>query len=63
MFVRISYFFFLEYIYLRIRLWIRYFIYDYIDISRYLEMLYVNVYNLYNIRLMDEIGFFYYELK
>lgn len=63
MFVRISYFFFLEYIYLRIRLWIRYFIYDYIDISRDLEMLYVNVYNLYNIRLMDEIGFFYYELK
>lgn len=61
MFVRISYFFFLEYIYLRIRLWIRYFIYDYIDISRDLEMLYVNVYNLYNIRLMDEIGFFYYE--
>lgn len=63
MFVRISYFFFLEYIYLRIRLWIRYFIYDYIDISRDLEMLYVNVYNLYNIRLMDEIGFFYYEFK
>lgn len=61
MFVRISYFFFLEYIYLRIRLWIRYFIYDYIDISRDLEMLYVNVYNLYNIRLMDEMGFFYYE--
>lgn len=45
------------------RLWIRHFIYDYTDTSRDPEMLHVNAYNLYNIRLMDEIGPFHHEPK
>lgn len=40
-----------------------YFIYDYTDTSRDPEMLHVNAYNLYNIRLMDEIGPFHHEPK
>lgn len=52
-----------EHIHPRTRLWIRHFIYDYTDTSRDPEMLHVNAYNLYNIRLMDEIGPFHHEPK
>lgn len=63
LFVRTSYSLSPEHIHPRTRLWIRHFIYDYTDTSRDPEMLHVNAYNLYNIRLMDEIGPFHHEPK
>lgn len=63
LFVRTSYSLSPEHIHPRTRLWIRHFIYDYTDTSRDPEILHVNAYNLYNIRLMDEIGPFHHEPK